>query len=127
MSSDEDTVSTCRSLQFSTYISPSAAVSNILDLTQSSASHFSEKEEANLGGRYNRLTGGYCSRKLPNRKRCLQRRLWFATDVMVSTIKWCTIVDMFIITVLGCIVTHSSVSLDMFVVCIIRSNDDFPG
>ena len=43
---DEYTVSTCRSLKFSTSISPSAAVSTISDLTQSSASHFSEKEEA---------------------------------------------------------------------------------
>ena len=41
---DEDTFSTCRSLQFSTYVSPSTAVSTILDLTQSSASHYSEKE-----------------------------------------------------------------------------------
>ena len=40
---DEDTVSTCRSLQFYTYISPSAAISTISDLTQNSASHFSEK------------------------------------------------------------------------------------
>ena len=77
---DEDTVFTCRSLQFSTSISPSAAVSNISDLTQSSASHFSEKEEANLGGRYNRLTRGYCSRKMPNGKRCLQRSLWFCNE-----------------------------------------------
>ena len=44
----------------------------------------------------------------------------FATDVMVSTIKGCTIVDMFIVTVLECIMTHSFVSLDMFVVCIVR-------
>ena len=34
----------------------------------------------------------------------------FATDVMVSTIKGCTIVDMFIVTVLECIMTHSFVS-----------------
>ena len=40
---DEDTVSTCRSLQFSTSISPSAAVSTISDLTQKSASYFFEK------------------------------------------------------------------------------------
>ena len=51
----------------------------------------------------------------------------FATDVMVSTIKGCTIVDMFIVTVLQFIVTHLFVSLDMFVVCIVRYNDDFPG
>ena len=74
---DEDTVSTWRSLQFYTSISPSAAVSTISDLTQSSASHFSEKEEAKLGGRYNRLTRGYCSWKLPKGKICLQRSLWF--------------------------------------------------
>ena len=48
----------------------------------------------------------------------------FATDVMVSTIKACTTVDMFIVTVLQCIITHSFVSLDMFVVCIVRYNDD---
>ena len=40
---DEDTVSNFCSHQFSTSISPSAAVSTISDLTQSSASHFSEK------------------------------------------------------------------------------------
>ena len=51
----------------------------------------------------------------------------FATDVMVSTIKWCTIVDNFIVTILQCIMTHSFVSFDMFVVCIVRCNDDFPG
>ena len=51
----------------------------------------------------------------------------FATDVMVSTIKGCTIVDMFIVTVLECITTHSFVSLDMFVVCIVHYNDDCPG
>ena len=49
---DEDTVSTFRALQFYTSISPSAAVSTISNLTQSSASHFSKKEEAKLGGRY---------------------------------------------------------------------------
>ena len=51
----------------------------------------------------------------------------FATDVMVSTIKGCTIVDMFIVTVLQCIITHSFVSLDMFVVCIVRYNDESRG
>ena len=51
----------------------------------------------------------------------------FATDVMVSTIKGCTIVDMFIITSLQCIMTHSFVSLDLFVVCIVCYNDNFPG
>ena len=51
----------------------------------------------------------------------------FATDVMVSTIKGCTIVDMFIVTVLKCIMTHSFVSLDIFIVCIVRYNDDCPG
>ena len=47
----------------------------------------------------------------------------FATDVMVSTIKGCNLVDMFIVTVLECIMTHSFVYLDMFVVCIVRYND----
>ena len=51
----------------------------------------------------------------------------FATDVMVSTIKGCTIVDMFIVNVLLCIMTHSFVSLDMFVVCIVSYNDYCPG
>ena len=48
----------------------------------------------------------------------------FSMDVMVSTIKGCTIVDMFIVTVLQCIMTHSFVSLDVFVFCIVRYNDD---
>ena len=51
----------------------------------------------------------------------------FATDVMVSTIKGCTIVDMFIVIFLECIMTHSFVSLDMFVVCVVRYNDDSRG
>ena len=76
---DGDTVSTCRVLHFSSCISPSAAVSTISDMTLNSAStisivyqHFSKKEEAKQGGRYNRLTRGYCSGKLPNGNRCLQ-------------------------------------------------------
>ena len=51
----------------------------------------------------------------------------FATYVMVSTIKGCTIVNMLIITVLQCIMTHSFVSLDMIVVCIVRYNYDCLG
>ena len=51
----------------------------------------------------------------------------FATDVVVSTIKGCTIVNMLIVTFLQCIMTHSFVSLDMFVVCIVRYNDDSRG
>ena len=51
----------------------------------------------------------------------------FATDVVVSTIKGCTIFNMFIVTVLQCIMTHSFVSLDMFVVCIVHYNDDCLG
>ena len=51
----------------------------------------------------------------------------FATDVVVSTIKGCTIVNMLIVTVLQCIITHSFVSLDMFVVCVVRYNDDCQG
>ena len=51
----------------------------------------------------------------------------FATDVVVSTIKGCYIVDMFIVTGLECIMTHSFVSLDMFVVCIVRYNNDCLG
>ena len=38
---DGDTVSTCRALQFSICISPSAAVINIYDMTQNSASNIS--------------------------------------------------------------------------------------
>ena len=41
---DEDTVSTCRSLQFSTSISPSVAVSTILDLTQAVPHIFPKKK-----------------------------------------------------------------------------------
>ena len=74
---DEDTVYTCRSLKFSTSIYPSAAVSTIYDLTQNSVSHFAEKQKAKIRGGYNRITRGYCSRKLPNGNRCLQISLWF--------------------------------------------------
>ena len=51
----------------------------------------------------------------------------FATDVVVSTIKGCTIVNIFFVTVLQCIMTHSFVSIDMFVVCVVRYNDDSQG
>ena len=81
---DGDTFSTFRALQFSTYISPSAAVITISDMTLNSAStisigseHIAKEEEAKQGGRYNRLTIGYCSGKLPNGKICLQRIIWF--------------------------------------------------
>ena len=81
---DGDTFSICHALQFSSCISPSADVSTISDMTKNSAStisigseHIAKKEEAKQGGRYNRLSRGYCSRKLPNGNRCLQRSLWF--------------------------------------------------
>ena len=81
---DGDTFSTCRALHFSSCISPSAAVSTISNMTLNSAStisigseHISKKEESKQGGRYNRLTRYYCSGKLPNVNRCLQRSLWF--------------------------------------------------
>ena len=48
----------------------------------------------------------------------------FAMDIMVSTIKGCTIVDMFIVIVLECIITHSFISLDIFFVCIVCYSDD---
>ena len=114
---DEDTVSTCRALQFSTCISPSADFSTISNLTQNSASHFSEKEEeAKLGGRYNRLTISYCSQKLPNGNRCLQRSLWFCNGcngLNNKRVYYCQQVHR---NFLKCIMTHSFVSLDMFVV-----------
>ena len=50
----------------------------------------------------------------------------FTKDVIGST-RSCTIVDMFIVTVLQCIMTHMFVSLDMFVVCIVCYNDDCLG
>ena len=60
---DGDKVSTCRSLNFSSCISPSAAVSTISGMTLNSASSISigyqyitKKEEAKQGGRYDRLT-----------------------------------------------------------------------
>ena len=51
----------------------------------------------------------------------------FAMDAVVSTIKGCTIVNMLIVTVLQCIMTHSFISLEMFFVCIVRYNYDCPG
>ena len=50
----------------------------------------------------------------------------FARDVIGSTVG-CNIVDKFIVIVLEYIMPHSFVSLDMFVVCIVRYNDDRPG
>ena len=50
----------------------------------------------------------------------------FARDVIGST-RRCTIVEMFVVTVLKRITTPSFVSLDMFVVCIVRYNDDCQG
>ena len=81
---DVDRVSTCRALHFYSCTYPSAAVSTISDMTLNSAStisigseHISEKEESKQGGRYNRLTRGYCSGKFTNGNICLQRSLWF--------------------------------------------------
>ena len=67
---DGDTVFTCLALHFSSCISSSSVVSTISDMTLNSASsisigsqHIAKKEEAKQGGRYNRLTRGYCSGK----------------------------------------------------------------
>ena len=49
-----------------------------------------------------------------------------ARDIIGST-RQCTIVNKFIVIVLECIMTPSFVSLDMFVVCIVRYNDECPG
>ena len=79
-----ETFSTFRSLHFSSCISPSAAASTISNITLKSASsisigsqHTAEREEARERGRYNKLTRVYCSGRLPNGKRCLNRSLWF--------------------------------------------------
>ena len=56
----------------------------IYDITQYSASsisfgsqHTSEREQYIEVGIYNRLTGGYCSGRLPDGKICLKRSIWF--------------------------------------------------
>ena len=49
-----------------------------------------------------------------------------ARDVIGST-RRCTIDNKFIVMILKYIMTPSFVSLDMFVVCIFRYNDDCPG
>ena len=79
-----DTVSTCRALHFSGFISPSASVNTISEITLNSAlsisigsQHISKREEAREVGRYSRLTREYCSGRLPIGKRCLKRSLWF--------------------------------------------------
>ena len=81
---DVDAVSTCHALNFSSCISPSIVFSTISGMSLSSASsisigyqHMIKKEEAKQGGRYNRLTKGYCSGKLHNGNRCLHRSLYF--------------------------------------------------
>ena len=50
----------------------------------------------------------------------------FVRDVIGST-RRCTIVDKFVVIVLKRIMTPSFVSLDMFVVCIVRYNDNCLG
>ena len=81
---DGDTFSICRSLHFSSCISPSTAVSTISYMNLNTAStisivseHIDEKEDAKQIGIYNRLTRVYCSGNLPNGNICLQRSLWF--------------------------------------------------
>ena len=77
-------VSNCHVLNFYSFISPSAAVGTISGTTLNIAStisigseHISKIEESKQGGRYNRLTRGYCSGKFPNGNRCLQKIFWF--------------------------------------------------
>ena len=81
---DGDTVSTCCALHFTSCISPSAAASNISNITQYSASsisigsqNISEREESREGEIYNTLTSGYCLGRLPNGNKCLKTSLWF--------------------------------------------------
>ena len=50
----------------------------------------------------------------------------FARDIIGST-RGFTIIDNFIVIALECIMTPSFVSLDMFVVCIVRYKDYYPG
>ena len=50
----------------------------------------------------------------------------FARDVIGST-RGCAIVNKFVVIILECIMTRSFVSLDMFVVCIVRYNEDCLG
>ena len=75
---DVDTVYTCCALHFSCCISPSTAARTISDITQYSASsisiesqHISKREEARYGGRYDKITRGYCSGSFHNGNRCL--------------------------------------------------------
>ena len=58
--------------------------------------HISGKEEAKKGGRYNRLTRGYCSSKLHNVKYASREAFGFARDVIGST-RRCSIVNKFIV------------------------------
>ena len=76
--------------------------------------HISEKEEAEQGWRYNSLTKGCCSGKLPDGDIYSSREAFgFARDVIGST-RRCTIVDKFFVIVLKCIMNLSFVSIDMF-------------
>ena len=77
-------VSTFRALHFSSCIYSSTAASTFSGITPYSASsisivyqHMSEREEDREGGRYNRITRVYCSDRLSNGKRRLQKSLWF--------------------------------------------------
>ena len=94
---------------------------SLSDMTLNSASsisigsqHIAEKEEAEQGGIYNRLT-----LEVPVQGSCLmeidasRQAFGFARDVIGST-RRCTIIDKFIVIVLKCIMTPSFVSLDMF-------------
>ena len=84
---DGDTIYNLCAIHFYGCIYPSAAARNICDITQYSASsiyigyqNIAEKEEAREGGRYNRLTRGYCPGRLTNGKRRLKRSLWFCKE-----------------------------------------------
>ena len=104
-----------------------SADSTILDLTQAVPHIFSKKKKPSWEGDITGLL------EVTFQGSCLMERdtyreaFGFATDVIVSTIKGCTIVNMLIITILQCIMTHSFVSLEIFLVSIVRYDDDCPG
>ena len=66
-------------------ISPSDMTLNIASSISIGYQHISEKEEAKQGGRYNKLTKGYCSGNFPNENNASREAFGFSRYVIGST------------------------------------------
>ena len=86
---NKGTVSTWRSLNYSSSSPRNSEISTISDITiatdpTTAVDHTASKEVQLEGGGYNRVSKGYCHRRLPNGRRFVKRILWYCHDCSIQ-------------------------------------------